>query len=330
MSGSERRYRWLLLAYPRSYRQYRADEMLETLLSAVDDNQGRPSRREALALLVGGLRARSGVDRLGSRAALHRSALRLSVLSLLVYAMALAVPPALAYVLVGLGSGVSGLGTWSGLVPVVATVVALVAAAWSRYRLAFAVTVVAAGAQLCFATLRRTLPAPQGQPDVVLQFGPKEVFSERWEAFQSLDGLLAALDVRFWAPMLAAVALLPLLRAPRTFVARPWTWLVVTLVAVITLSPNAFASGIGLPSPAVIYLAIVAILVGAAVDVRVPIVASALLLVSALSASAYELLRWRRSVWELESVTVTVLLFVGLLAGALVASVVTARHRAVL
>ena len=78
MTELERRYRWLLRAYPRAYRQYRADEMLETVLATAEDEQRRPNPREAAALVIGGLRARTGVDRLGSRAAMGHSALRLS------------------------------------------------------------------------------------------------------------------------------------------------------------------------------------------------------------------------------------------------------------
>ncbi|BCJ61690.1 hypothetical protein Jiend_51120 [Micromonospora endophytica] len=49
MTGLERRYRWLLRAYPRAYRQYRADEMLETLLVAGERpflSHGREHYRE--------------------------------------------------------------------------------------------------------------------------------------------------------------------------------------------------------------------------------------------------------------------------------------------
>lgn len=66
MNDLERRYRWLLNIYPRPYREYRLDEMLETLLATADEHQRRPSLREAASLVVGGLRARTGADRLRS------------------------------------------------------------------------------------------------------------------------------------------------------------------------------------------------------------------------------------------------------------------------
>jgi hypothetical protein len=56
--------------------------MLETLLATADDERQRLDLRESAALVVGGLRAHTGVDRIGSRSALGHSALRLSALSL--------------------------------------------------------------------------------------------------------------------------------------------------------------------------------------------------------------------------------------------------------
>lgn len=57
----ERRYRRLLLAYPRSYRRYRGDEMVATLLDAAAPDQRRPTAAARRDLVVRGLRCRFGV-----------------------------------------------------------------------------------------------------------------------------------------------------------------------------------------------------------------------------------------------------------------------------
>jgi hypothetical protein len=54
----ERRYRRLLLAYPRSYRRERGDEVIGTLLDAARPEQLRPTRREIGNLIGNGLRRR--------------------------------------------------------------------------------------------------------------------------------------------------------------------------------------------------------------------------------------------------------------------------------
>ncbi|GII86404.1 hypothetical protein Ssi03_43940 [Sphaerisporangium siamense] len=58
MTPLERRYRWLLRAYPPGHRAGHGDEMIATLLAA-DAGRRVPSSREALALVAGGLRARA-------------------------------------------------------------------------------------------------------------------------------------------------------------------------------------------------------------------------------------------------------------------------------
>jgi hypothetical protein len=58
MSELEKRYRRLLLAYPRRYRRTRGLEMLTTLLDASGPGQRRPAWRDALNLVAGGLRCR--------------------------------------------------------------------------------------------------------------------------------------------------------------------------------------------------------------------------------------------------------------------------------
>jgi hypothetical protein len=54
----ERRYRRLLLAYPRSYRRRNAAEMVTTLLDAAPAGRTRPSLSEAVDLLLAGVRYR--------------------------------------------------------------------------------------------------------------------------------------------------------------------------------------------------------------------------------------------------------------------------------
>ncbi|MCW6007517.1 hypothetical protein K1W54_23650, partial [Micromonospora sp. CPCC 205371] len=56
-------YRLLLHAYPRWYRRERGTEMLTTLLDAAEPGQQRPHPRDALDLLLGGLRCRFAVPR---------------------------------------------------------------------------------------------------------------------------------------------------------------------------------------------------------------------------------------------------------------------------
>ena len=64
----QRRYRRLLLAYPRAYRRRRGDELLGTLMELSRPGQRWPAPRQARALLVAGLRVRAGVDQLHSPA----------------------------------------------------------------------------------------------------------------------------------------------------------------------------------------------------------------------------------------------------------------------
>ncbi|BCJ76580.1 hypothetical protein CS0771_61240 [Catellatospora sp. IY07-71] len=58
-----RRYRRLLLGYPRAYRRERGEELLATLLEAAPPGRTRPAAREAANLIGHGLRARLGRPR---------------------------------------------------------------------------------------------------------------------------------------------------------------------------------------------------------------------------------------------------------------------------
>lgn len=62
MTGLERRYRWLLRAYPSWYRRDCGEDMLGTLLDR-EPGGGWPAPSEALALVTGGLRVRSSLNR---------------------------------------------------------------------------------------------------------------------------------------------------------------------------------------------------------------------------------------------------------------------------
>src|SRR6185369_14825689 len=57
----ERRYRNLLRAYPRGYREHRGEEMLATLMETARPGQTRPDRRYVAEILRGGLRERLGM-----------------------------------------------------------------------------------------------------------------------------------------------------------------------------------------------------------------------------------------------------------------------------
>jgi hypothetical protein len=60
MSRLARRYRWLLLGYPRAYRRARAEEIVNTLVDLAPSERTRPTFREAVNLLRNGLRCRLG------------------------------------------------------------------------------------------------------------------------------------------------------------------------------------------------------------------------------------------------------------------------------
>ncbi|GII29910.1 hypothetical protein [Planotetraspora mira] len=55
----ERRYRNLLRAYPKVYRQWHGEELIGTLMAASDPEARRPALRETFALIAGGFAARA-------------------------------------------------------------------------------------------------------------------------------------------------------------------------------------------------------------------------------------------------------------------------------
>ena len=306
MTELERRYRWLLRAYPRAYQQYRADEMLETLLATADNERRRPNLREAAALVVGGLRARTGVDRLGSRSALTSSVLRLSALSLLVYGMTLWAGGPISYVATILSDGLykpyvhKPFAWWFIVIPALLTI-ALFAAAWGSYRLAFAVTILTVAAQL---------------------------WSANWwvESPWSVYNLHSAIVPRFWPALLASLVLLGLLRAPRTPVAKPWAWPALGALAVIALTPNPINGWSDAPLMSLYAFAALAVIT-APVDARIPIIASVLLLAPASAQATYHFY-FKQAGWELGISITTSLILTAVMVTALAAGTIAARRQA--
>ncbi|MFD1541340.1 hypothetical protein [Nonomuraea guangzhouensis] len=93
MNVLERRYRRLLWAYPRAYREQHGDELLNTLMEAAAPGARRPAIREALPLLAGGFAAHARDAR--SRAPWWADGLHLGVLAVATttYAMKVDVLP---------------------------------------------------------------------------------------------------------------------------------------------------------------------------------------------------------------------------------------------
>jgi hypothetical protein len=91
IAATERQFRRLLLAYPRSYRRRHGEEILTTLMEAADGGRRRPSTAEARDLVTGGLRQR----------------LRLPVGRLMLLAAVLT-----ALIAGGLGAGLGSLAGW--------------------------------------------------------------------------------------------------------------------------------------------------------------------------------------------------------------------------
>ncbi|MFF4812282.1 hypothetical protein ACFY03_29140 [Micromonospora chersina] len=302
MTELERRYRWLLRAYPRAYRQYRADEMLETLLATADDRR-RPNLREAAALVAGGLRARTGADRLGSRSALGHSALRLSALSLLVYGLTLWAGGPISFLVTMLSEGpyIPGV-SWFLVIPALLTI-ALFAAARGSYRLAFAATMLT----------------------VVVQHRSANVGNySGW--FLSVYDLQYAMVPQPWPALLASVALLLLLRAPRTPVTRPWTWPALGALAALALAPSPINGWSDAPLMSLCAFAALAVIT-APVDARMPIVASALLLAPALAQATY-LACSTQAGWPLETSMTAALILTAVLVITLAVSTIAGRRQA--
>ncbi|WP_329103200.1 hypothetical protein OG792_26055 [Micromonospora sp. NBC_01699] len=315
MSDLERRYRWLLRAYPRAYRQYRAEEMLDTLLGVGESDRRHLSLRESMALVVGGLRVRTGVDRFGSRAALLDSALRLTVLSLLVCGIAVGAQPVVVQLFLPWIPFDSGNFAGSLAIPGL-LLLALASAAWARYRLAFAMAVGALGVKIWYS----------GWYAAELEMGVEQRQLE-------LKGVLLHLAEQLptWAGLLAVLTMVPLLRSRQPRAALPWLWLVGVVIVVTIMTPNPLNGWQSRFTLSIIVTAgLVAALVGAVFDVRISIVASGLLLVPILSVLSYQSMNWQPEFWELSIRTVLLGALAGIFAINVAVSTVAARQHVAL
>jgi hypothetical protein len=79
----ERRYRRLLLAYPKTWRAANTDNMLGTLNELAEPNQTKPTLRDRRSLIANGIRARTFASSGGSpQAAVAEGAMRASLLAI--------------------------------------------------------------------------------------------------------------------------------------------------------------------------------------------------------------------------------------------------------
>jgi hypothetical protein len=251
----ERRYLALLRCYPAAYRRARGSELLGTLLEAAAPGQRWPDRRECRALALGGLRARTGADRVRSRGELWLGAVRLAVLLLLAHAGAVALVGAVNVVHDAL----------TGSLPSTGQLVFL------------AVPMLAAAALPALAAGRPAVALVLTTTGAVLQ----QVLSQHiWmRASTSVHWIpLAApywgLGQQVWQLPLAALLLVPLLRWRPPAARHPWRWLLSVPVALLVLPVDQF----GVPASALRLPLLLAALVWCLVDARVPVAVGVLLL----------------------------------------------------
>jgi hypothetical protein len=253
----------LLRLYPAAYREQRGAEMLATLLEAAESGRPRPARREVAGLIVGALRARTGVPITSSRGQIRLSALRVAALLLVAHGTA----RRLAYA----GLFVSRLPTGHAfavfrpgdMLATIAGALALVAIARGRYRWGLVLTA------LAFVCV--VWATPQAY-EMLGESGIRPV----------LDGLLDAMltNSEMWPFPLAALCTIPLLAHPPAPLRRPLTWLLAIPLAVLLLPTwwNITDYSNLWTQPAVA----VACLMWTVIDPRAPIAAAALLLGSIL------------------------------------------------
>lgn len=132
MSGRlRRRYERLLFTYPAAYRRAHGDEMLGTLLEAARPDQRLPAPREAIGLLLGGLRTRAHQAARQSPQRLWTDGLQLGVLLIVLVNLghALQAPfPFPLWIALIATTALAVLRGWTRTALIVATVAALAAA----------------------------------------------------------------------------------------------------------------------------------------------------------------------------------------------------------
>jgi hypothetical protein len=194
----ERRYRWLLRAYPSRYRDTHGDELIGTLLEAASPTQRLPSGREATGLLLGGLRTRARAAATASPPRVWSDGLHLG---------------ALLIVLANLGQALElGRAPWTALVAV-----ATLAVLRGRTRTALVATAVTA-----VAAARPLLP-PVELPWLLPGYGD-------WSAVARYAVPVPVLAVLAWPsasrppprPRAWWWLLLPAVQVPLSTVGRPW------------------------------------------------------------------------------------------------------------
>ena len=144
-------------------------------------------------------------------------------------------------------------------------------------------------------------------------------------------GLYLIMQISTWICLLAVLTMVPLLRARQLRATRQWTWLIgaTTTMAIITPNPlNGWADGLTLP--VIMAAGLVAALVGAVLDVRVSIAASAVLLALMLPMLAYQPTNWTLYGWDWNPRNVLLEVVVGIFAINVTVSRMAARRQVTL
>jgi hypothetical protein len=238
MTTVERRYARLVNLYPSRYPR---DEILDTVL----ESNGRFTAREASALVVGALRARTGADVHRTPAEFLHSAARLAALALLVHAAAGDVLRALPLDVPAIVQSPGGIIQYAtaGLVALILHVTAIVTLARGAYRLSAATAVAGMAAAVISASR----------------------FGFAW----GHDG--------FWAAPMAALLVGALACTARRERSSPAWWLLAVLPAVVLL-PTGSGSVLGVAwfIDRQAFLVIAAVAIGwSLLDARVPLAVAA-------------------------------------------------------
>jgi hypothetical protein len=248
----ERRYRILLIAYPPAYRAHRADEMLATLLDCAAPDRRWPAPREAVALALGGLRARVGAHRQRSTVDVWLGGLRIAALVLLAQAVAVAGADA-GLILANLLAGRDR-----------QSVVDLPAPITTGFALA-ALLLVARGR---YATgLAVALPGLVAN-HFLMSYSTGYLSLDAW-------GILPP-DLEYWPLPVAVLMLLPLLRWPPPSGRRSWLWLLAVPGALVLL-PTPYDATLRI-QPWALGAVVLACLMWTVVDARAAVTGAALVL----------------------------------------------------